>query len=643
MPNARLSAAASILLRGIILFFGILVLGFAVFVVYYPAISGPFIFDDSATIVDNPSIRQLWPLVGNGESSGPLNSSKATAIHGRPLVSLSLAVNYYFGGLDPFGYRIVHIVVHFLATVLLWRIVAATLRLDYFQGRFERSAEPLSFAAAIVWAMHPVNTESIVYVTQRTELMMGMFYLATIYCSIRYWSTSRKTARAACLLTATLACLSGMLCKEMMASAPAMVLLYERTFIVGSFRRALRRSWPLYVGLSLAWVPVLALNYNGARTPASGFGMGVAAHEWWFTQAKVIFLYLKLAVWPWPLVIHYEIPYLETVAEAWPWLLMAGLLMLATLVLFWRRSATGFVAVWFFAILSPTLVIPLVNEIAAERRMYVPLAAIVPLLIIGGYLAQQRIWRSVVRRAELDSFRSGSVVMFSIAIIALAIGFAYLSSNRLVAYQDELSIWQDAAVHQPHNSVVRQNLGIQLAQAGQLKDAILHLEEAVRLTPDSHRAHFNLALSLEQSARFQDAIDHYRTTLRLCPDDPASHYNLARLLANTGHTLQAISHYRLAIAAQSDFHAAHTNLGSLLLLTGHQQESIRHFEAALREQKDMANYINLAMAYSYVNRVADAIPMAEKALDLARSQGNKSLTREIEGVLARYRAQCSTP
>ncbi len=643
MPTARLFGAASLVPHGLILLLGMLVLGVAVFVVYYPAARGPFIFDDSAAIVDNLSIRQLWPLVGSGETTGPLNSSKATAMQGRPLVGLSLAVNYYFGGLDPYGYRIVHIVVHLFSAMLLWRIVARTLRLDYFQGRFDRAAEPLSFAAALVWALHPVNTESVVYLTQRTELMMGMFYLATLYCSIRYWSTSHKVARAACLVLATLACMSGMLCKEMMASAPVMVLLFERTFIAGSFRRALSRSWPLYIGLSLAWLPVLALNFSAPSTPAAGFGLGVAAHEWWFTQAKVIFLYLKLAVWPWPLVIHYEIPYLKTVAEAWPWLIMAGLLILGTIVLFWRRSAVGFVAIWFFAVLSPTLVIPLVSETAAERRMYVPLAAIVPLLIVGGYLLQQKAWRSVARRAGRASFRGGPVVVFSVAIIALVIGFGYASSQRLAAYQDELSLWQDAVLHQPLDPVVQQNLGIQLARAGQLPQAIGHLEESVRLDPDSHRAQYNLARSLEQSARPRDAIDHYRATLRLCPDDPASHYNLARLLAIDGRGPQAIGHYRQAIAAQPDFHAAHTNLGILLMTSGRKQESVKHFEAALRGQEDLANYMNLAMAYSQVDRVAEAIPMAEKALDLARSEGETAIAKEIESTLKYYRTQRAAP
>ncbi len=629
--------------HAVILFLGMLVLGVAVFVVYYPAARGPFIFDDSATIVDNASIRQLWPLVGSGESAGPLNPSKATPAHGRPLVNLSFAVNYYFGGLDPFGYRVVHIVVHLLSAVLLWAIVARTLRLDYFQGRFDRVAEPLSFAAALVWALHPLNTESVVYVTQRTELMMGMFYLATLYCSIRYWTTAQTAARATCLVLATLACLSGMLSKEMMASAPVMMLLFDRTFIAGSVRRALRRSWPLYVCLALTWVPLVALNYQGPRTPAAGFGLGVAAHEWWFTQAKVLFLYLKLAVWPWPLVIHYEIPYLASVAEAWPWLLTTGLLVIGTVVLFWRRSAVGFVAVWLFAVLSPTLVIPLVTETAAERRMYVPLAAVVPLLIVGAYVLHQQAWRRIARRAGRESIRRGPVVVFSLAATALAIGFGYLSSQRLAAYRDRLSLWQDAVVHQPHDPVVQTNLGTLLAEAGQIAEAILHLREAVRLDPDSHRARYNLARALEDSARPQEAIEQYRAALRLRPDDPSSHYNLARLLEKDCHARQAMEHYRQAIAAQPDFSTAHTNLGILLLTAGDTQEAITHFEAALREEQGLFNYTNLVVAYSTANRLDDAIPVAEKALELARAQGETSLARELEAALAYFRAQRPAP
>jgi tetratricopeptide (TPR) repeat protein len=626
--------------HGVILFLGVSVLGVAVFLVYWPAASVPFFFDDSAAIVDNPSIRQLWPLVGRDTSPGPLNPPKANPFRARPFVNLSLAVNYYFGGLDPFGYRIVHIVVHALSAMLLWGIVARTLRLDCFRGRFDGVAEPLSFAAALVWALHPVNTESVVYVTQRTELLMGLCYLATVYCSIRYWTTDRPKARATFLVLGTLACTSGMLSKEMIASAPVMVLLFERTFVTGSFRRALRRSWPLYVGLALSWLPVLAFSYSGVRTP--GVNLELPVYQWWFTQAKVLFLYLKLAVWPWPLVIHYEIPYLKSFAEAWPWLLATGLLATGTLVLLWRRSPLGYVALWFFAVLSPTLLIPMLRETAAERRMYVPLAAIVPLLIVGGYAVLKQVWQAVVRRAVRETSRSEPIVLFSLATIGLAIGLGSLSGHRMAAYQDELSLWQDAIVHQPHNPVVQTNLGTQLAQAGRVQEAIVHLEEAVRLEPGFYQAHYNLARALEDSARPQDAIEHYRTTLRLRPGEAAAHHNLARLLGQAGRTAEAIEHYQRAIALQPDFCSAHTNLGILFLNAGRVQEAIESFEAALRQQQGLGTYTNLAMAYGLANRLCEAIPMAEKALKLARSQGETILAEQIEAALAYFRAQQHT-
>ena len=178
--------------------------------------------------------------------------------------------------------------------------------------------------------------------------------------------------------------LSGALSKEVIASVPAVAVLYGGTFIAGSFRR-LRESWPLYLGLILCWVPMVVINSNGPRTPAAGFHLGLPGYIWWFTQCKVLLLYLKLTVWPWPLVLHYEIPYLETFADAWPWVVPVVLLGVVTLVLVWRRSVVGFVSLGAIAALSPTLLIPCVGEIVAERRMYVSLAMLVPLVVVGFY------------------------------------------------------------------------------------------------------------------------------------------------------------------------------------------------------------------------------------------------------------------
>ena len=154
--------------------------------------------------------------------------------------------------------------------------------------------------------------------------------------------------------------------------AAVVVLLFERTFLRRSFVAALHQSWQLYVGLCATWGLLVVLNLGGSRSQSAGFHLGVPAHAWWLTQTHVLLLYLKLIVWPWPLVIHYEFPYLHSLADAWPWFLPAALLGLATLVLVYRRTATGFTWAAALLVLLPTLTVPIITEIAAERRMYLP-------------------------------------------------------------------------------------------------------------------------------------------------------------------------------------------------------------------------------------------------------------------------------
>jgi hypothetical protein len=518
------------------------VLGGATGAVYGGATHAPFIFDDEFTIVNNPSIVKLWPLLGDSAGPGPLNPPPATATTGRPLVNLSLALNYYFGGLDPTGYHLFNMAVHMLSAMLLWAILRRTLQLEYFAGRFQRAAEPLALLVALVWAVHPLQTESVEYVTQRTEGMMGFFYLATLYGGLRYWAAP-TAGRSKWLILSTLACLSGMACKEVMASAPLMVLLFERTFIAGSFRRALRESWPLYVGLASGWALRLALSYSGTHTATAGFHLGVPAYAWWFTQAKVLVMYLELAFWPWPLVIHYDMPYLDTFGDAAPWLAAVGLLVIGTLVLFWRRAAVGILGAWLFAILSPTLLVPLITEVAAERRMYLPLAAIVVLVIVGGYQLAQWATGSVAPAAGGEP----AVAIIAVAAVAVAVALGWVSALRLEAYRDALTLWRDAATHQPDNYVVQTNLGVESNNASRPQEAIEHFEQALRLKPDYADGHKNLWQSLASAGRTQEAIEHFQRALQLAPDSVAAHAGLGIALTGAGRLPEAIEHYEQAL------------------------------------------------------------------------------------------------
>jgi tetratricopeptide (TPR) repeat protein len=574
----------------------------ALIATYAAALRVPFIFDDGISITRNPSIERLWPLVGDEQHPGPLNPPAEHPTAGRPLVNLTLALNYQLGGLNPLGYHIFNLIVHALSVLLLWRIVSDALRLEYFAGRFDRSAELLGFLAALLWAVHPLNTESVIYTTQRTELMVGFFYLATLYGSLRYWSSGRTTW----LIVATAACMSGMACKEVMATAPLAVLLFEYTFIAGTFRKTLQRSWRLYAGLTLGWIVLLGLNMNAPRGGTAGFSLEDSPMlSWWLTQAKVFLIYLKLAVWPWPLTIHYEFPLL-TAAQAWPYVLITTLIVLGTLLLLWRRSAVGFVGAWVMLILAPTSIVPLLYEVAAERRMYLPLAALCTLFIVGGcWLAQ---------RARLARWASGATAGAGLIAAMICVS---LSIHRLELYRDPIALWRDAIALEPQNYFAYNNLGVLLEQSGQTQQAIEQFQHVLQLRPDDPEANSNLGNILGKSGQSQQAIAFGQRALKQEPNSAEVHYNLAVQLSAAGQPMQAIAEYQKALQLKPDFAPAWNNLGLELYNLGQGGPAIECYQRALQFKEDYPDaHNNLANAIGAAGQVPQAIEHYQRALQL---------------------------
>ncbi|HVU86337.1 MAG TPA: tetratricopeptide repeat protein [Pirellulales bacterium] len=586
------AAAAGPARRKLLDFAGAGLLIGAVLAIYAPALHAPFIFDDRVSIVENPSIRSAWPLVGTDERPGPLRPPRDVSTAGRPLVNLTLALNYQSGRLDPTGYHAFNVAIHILAALLLWRLVRRTLLLAYFSDRLAGVADPLAFVAALVWAVHPLQTEAVEYVTQRTELLVSLFYLGTLYASLRYWSATAPQAKTGWLAAAIAAAAAGMASKEVMVTAPVVVLLFERTFLRRSFGDALRQSAPLYAGLCATWGLLAALNFGGARSKSAGFHLGVPAHVWWLTQAHVLLLYLKLIVWPWPLVIHYEFPYLHSFAEAWPWIAPVSLLGLATIALLYRRTATGFAWAAALLVLSPTLVVPIITEIAAERRMYLPLASLIPWLLVGSYLTLSRL---ADRAAPAVSARNAGVVFrCTIAVtLAIAAAGAWLSFQRANIYNDPIALWQDAAIYQPENSRVQNNLGVVLVDAGQPAEAISHYRRALDLSPDYTEAQSNLGVALVHLQQFGEAQPQFERALEINPNYADAHINLAHLLAKSGRLDEAVPHYEAALRLKPSAEL-HSNLGHILGLLGRNQQARAEFEEAVRLKPDLAEaHLNL--------------------------------------------------
>jgi len=243
------------------------------------------------------------------------------------------------------------------------------------RARFAAAGPWLALAAALLWTLHPLQTECVTYLSQRAETLMGLFYLLTLYAVIR---GSQGPWSAVWYAVAAAACLLGMASKEIMASAPLCVLLYDRAFLAGSWRAAWRRRWKLYLALGGTWLYLgyLILTAHG-RGGTVGFGLPITPWQHLRNQFVAICLYLRLAVWPHPLVLDYLGFWVHRFGEAAPYAVVVAGLLAATLAALWRRPKVGFLGAWFFLVLAPSSsVFPLV-ETVAEHRMYLPLAALV--------------------------------------------------------------------------------------------------------------------------------------------------------------------------------------------------------------------------------------------------------------------------
>jgi Tfp pilus assembly protein PilF len=565
---------------------------------YHNAFRDAFVFDDIPHISENSHIRQLWP---------PWDVLSHSS---RPVVQLSLAVNYALGGINPSGYHVFNVVVHILVALTLYGVARRTFLSEPLRSTFGRAASSLAGAIALIWVVHPLQTESVTYTIQRGESLMSLFYLLTLYCVIRSDSASREDLWK---IGAVVSCLLGMACKPVMVTAPLVTVLYDRAFLAKSWRGVgQRRGW-LYAGLAASWLllpPLLANAPTEWKTSAGFEFQGIPPLQYARMQPVVILRYLRLVVWPHPLCLDYGWRYhwqeMVRAGDVLPDLIVVAAL-LAGIVWGWNRQpALGFLGAWFFLILAPTSSFIPVADPIAEHRMYLPLAAVVTGVVVVAFVLGKR----------LLSNQSGSVpgwVACGFVVVPLAI----LTSQRNRDYISEFTIWQDTVAKCPQNPRAHSNLGLALFQRHRVAEATEQLEQALWLKPDYADAHYNLGVVFESQGRRREAIEQYEQALQINPDYPAAHNNLANALAQEGKLEDAVRHYEEALRLKPDFANAHNNLGALLVRLGKPEDGIRHYQEALRLDPNYANaHYNLGAALEGEGRITEAIEQYQQALKL---------------------------
>jgi tetratricopeptide (TPR) repeat protein len=554
---------------------------------YVRTFAVPALFDDDPSIADNPTIRHL------GTAFFP--PSFAT-VGGRPILNLSLAANYAVSGVRVWSYHAANLVIHVLAGLTLFGIVRRTLT-----RRAVPDALFIALSVALLWALHPLQTESVTYLIQRAESLMGLFYLCTVYFFIR-GAESEGTGANRWFVLSLGACLLGMATKEVMVSAPLVVLLYDRTFLSGSFSGALRRRSWVYAGLAATWIvlPFLVLSTHG-RGGTAGFASGISPWSYALNEFPAVVHYLRLGIWPRPLVFDYGTSLAAFSLSVLLCAFVVAGLAVGTAWALVRRPILGFLGACFFAILAPSSsIVPVASEPMAEHRMYL---ALVPMAIFAALGAFR-----LLGRAALPACVAAAVALLASTLV------------RNEAYASDERIWSDTAAKLPDNERAHNNLGIALDNEGRTAEAIAQFEWVLRLKPNLAETHTNLGNVLAKvPGRMNEAIAHYIEAARLKPEYAPAHINLAIAFADQDRTQEAIEQNLEALRIWPNSAEAHSNLGSdLSNIPGRLNEAIAHCETAIQLKPELAQaHSSLGSALSRVpGRLPEAVAQCEEAVRL---------------------------
>ncbi len=592
----------------------------AVLAAYSNSFNGAFVFDDRVTFEDSPNLRSLWPI-WRAAWANP-----NTAPGGRPLVSLSLALNYAISGERAWSYHAFNVMVHCAAAAALLGVLRRAFSLPRLAGSFGAAADALALAIAMIWAVHPLQTESVTYITTRTESMMGLCYLLTLYGAIRALEPGRAAKWNA---LAMVACACGVLCKENIASAPVFVVLFDRILCFGSWREMWRARGRLYAELMASWLVLGLLFATGSKLRLTqGGAADVTPWRYGLTQFGAIVHYLKLTFWPSPLLVDYFAwPLARSVGAVWPQvLIVVGLVGLTGWALI-RCMPVGLLGAWFFLIIAPSSsVFPFSTELAAERRMYLPLAAVVTLVVCWAYSI-------TVLAAGRGAAR---VILMGSLVCTGALGVLTFRQNWV--YASEITFWTDQVSKWPSNPRAHNALGRSQEAAGRNDLALACFDRCLELKPDFLLARYNRGCALRDLGRLDAAVSDLRQCVGEEPTRPQFQLALGQALIQTGDGAGARAAFVETLRVSPAFPHASFYLGLIEAQGGRLLEAAACFETELRRAPDDSNSLcNLAF-------VLDALGRGEEARSrLAAAVRARPTDATVRGCLMQLEQKKSGP
>ncbi|MBI1346109.1 tetratricopeptide repeat protein [bacterium] len=571
---------------------------------YSSSWQGTFVFDDWGVVIGGP----WWNSGAEGW--------RVAISSGRPVTDFSFWLGQELWGRDAAAVHIVNLTIHLLTGCLLFLTILLTWQLPVVSQHHggdaidaaSWSADGVLFAGvvALLWTVHPLTTQAVTYLVQRYESLSAMFIVATLW-AYGQALTSRRP-RLWSLLAALLSTLA-IGAKQSGIVAPALVLLYERTFGTGTGWDRLNRRGLYYLATlpAVIWalqlvVPrdnavdvqrrdVISIDtadgrgtelYTVMNDSFAGFGyQAVTPWEYLRSQGGVILHYWRLAVVPYPQCFDYGWPVAEHGVEYLPGMILVGLVLLASMLFWLRGSVWGFLGLAPFIALAPTSSILPIRDLAVEHRAYLPL--MFWLLLLVGICAHY------VERYKERISTAGIIVAVTIVVLMAGVG----TWCRSLAYHNEATLWRTVIAVAPLNARAYYNLGHRLIEDQQPAAAVAPLKQALELA------------TLPRNARF------------ITPHELGNMHNrLGTAYHEQGDYVAAMSEYEQAIECDRSLGLAHMNLGNCLAILGERSRSAREYEiAAALLPQDARVRLTWADLLAEEQRYDEAIAMYTEAIE----------------------------
>ncbi|MCE5268752.1 MAG: tetratricopeptide repeat protein [Planctomycetaceae bacterium] len=570
---------------------GATIIVIATFFIYAPALTGGFLLDDDLLLTDSSLIKASDGLYRFWCTTEPPDYW--------PLSNSSLWIEWRLWGAHPTGYHVTNVVLHIIASLLIWRILV-------------KLSIPGAFLAALLFAVHPVNVESIAWIAQRKDAMAVPFLLLSALCFIHAEVAVTRSSKLRdppaidrwyCLSLA--AFVAAMLSKGSVAILP--VLLLGIVWWLRPLTRwdALRLSPFFVVAAALTWVNMwFQTRAVDAVTVAPNF------LEHLLGAGAVIWFYLDKALLPIRLAFIYPKWAIAAGDLIW-WLPLAAAVAVTAILWRYRKGwARSLLFAWglFCTALVPVMGFTRVGfmrySLVADHYQHVAVISIVASVAAA--------WTVLCRRTSLPARR----VANSVAIIAVA-ALAVLAHRQSDIYRDATTLYRATLERNPECSIAHYNLANVLDSNGERDDAMVHYQRAVEIDPNHAEAHNNVGPLLVSRGRIDEAIAHYQQALKLRPHYAQVHYNFAIALNARGQSHEAITHYEKALQIQPNYADAHNNLGLLMATRGQLEEAMMHYDSALRSCPNHAQaHSNLGMALAARGRMDEAVAHFQEAVRL---------------------------